>query len=118
MTVRECYESMGADYSDVISRLVREESIKKFAIKFLNDTSYKELCVAMEGQNYGAAFEAAHTLKGVSQNLGFTNLYEASHVMTEKLRAGQNEEAGELMAQVGESYQQTISAIQKLQAES
>lgn len=32
------------------------------------------------------AFVAAHTLKGVSQNLGFDNLYEPAVVVTEALR--------------------------------
>jgi len=34
------------------------------------------------------AFRAAHTLKGVCQNLGFTNLYQPTCDLTEVLRTG------------------------------
>ena len=35
MTVRECYEKMGANYDGVLSRLGNEMLIRKFVIKFL-----------------------------------------------------------------------------------
>ena len=36
----------------------------------------------------GCSQTAAHTLKGVCQNLGFTNLYQPTYELTEVLRAG------------------------------
>ena len=35
MTVKECYEQMGADYEGVLGRLRSEGIIKKFAKNFL-----------------------------------------------------------------------------------
>lgn len=35
MTVRECYEELGSDFDKVLSRLVSEALVKKFALKFL-----------------------------------------------------------------------------------
>ena len=43
MTVRECYEQMGADYEGVLGRLRSEVLIKKFAKKFLDDGSFRSL---------------------------------------------------------------------------
>ena len=43
MTVRECYEKMGADYDGLLSRLGSEALIKKFAVKFLGDASFQDL---------------------------------------------------------------------------
>ena len=40
MTVKECYEQMGADYEDVLGRLRNEALIRKFAKKFLEDGSF------------------------------------------------------------------------------
>lgn len=40
MTVKECYEKMGSDYTAVLGRLGSDVMIQKFALKFLNDTSY------------------------------------------------------------------------------
>ena len=43
MTVKECYEQMGADYEGVLGRLRSEVLIKKFAKKFLDDGSFRSL---------------------------------------------------------------------------
>ena len=45
MTVQECYEQAGLDYNDVKDRIGNEAIIKKFAIKFLSDRSFKDLHV-------------------------------------------------------------------------
>ena len=70
MTVKECYEQMGADYEGVLGRLRSEVLIKKFAKKFLDDGSFRSLKDNLVQKNGEEAFRAAHTLKGVCQNLG------------------------------------------------
>ena len=50
--------------------------------------SFSQLQSTLEEKNVEEAFRAAHTLKGVAQNLGFTPLYEATATLTEVLRAG------------------------------
>ena len=69
MTIQECYKAMGADYEEVQSRLRTEERIKKFVLKVLNDKSYDLLCTSIEQQNMEEDFRAAHTIKGIRQNL-------------------------------------------------
>lgn len=88
MTIQECYQKMGADYEDVLKRLYSESMIRKFARMFLDDDSYPKLEDALKKENVEEAFRAAHTLKGVCQNLGFTNLYQPAYELTEVLRAG------------------------------
>lgn len=97
MTIKECYEQMGADYEDVLGRLRNEALIRKFAKK--------------DGE---MAFRAAHTLKGVCQNLGFDNLYEPSFDITEKLRGRDTEGCEDLFAKVEEQYNKTAEAIRML----
>lgn len=41
MSLKECYDKMGADYEDVLSRLRSEVLVRKFALKFLDDDSYE-----------------------------------------------------------------------------
>lgn len=65
MTVKECYEQMGADYEGVLGRLRSEVLIKKFAKKFLDDGSFRSLKDNLVQKNGEEAFRAAHTLKGV-----------------------------------------------------
>ena len=56
MSLKECYEKMGADYEDVLSRLRSEGLVCKFAVKFLDDDSYAALKDAMAAGNAPEAF--------------------------------------------------------------
>ena len=86
MTVRESYEKIGSNFDEVLRRLGSEALVKRFALKFLNDTSFQDLKDALVKKDGETAFRAAHTLKGVCLNLGFDRLYEVSAELTEKLR--------------------------------
>ena len=86
MTIKECYEKVGSDYDGVLKRLGSEALVKRFAVKFLNDPSFQELTDGLAAQDGEKAFRAAHTLKGVCLNLGFTELYKVSAELTEVLR--------------------------------
>ena len=88
MTVKECYEQMGADYEGVLGRLRSEVLIKKFAKKFLDDGSFRSLK---------------------------DNLYKASFDITEKLRGRDTEGCEELLARVEEQYNNTVDAIHMME---
>lgn len=115
MTVKECYEQMGADYEGVLGRLRSEALIKKFAKKFLDNGSFQSLKDNLAAGNGEEAFRAAHTLKGVCQNLGFDNLYTVSFEITEKLRERATEGSEELFAKVEEQYKKTTDAIRMME---
>ena len=115
MTLQECYAAMGGDFEEVKSRLRSERLVEKFALKFLADPSYDTLTATMASQDYEEAFRAAHTLKGVSQNLSFTKLYRSSHEITEALRDKSYDKAAQLFAKVEADYLQTVAAIQAFQ---
>ena len=70
----------------------------------------------LEEKNVEEAFRAAHTLKGVAQNLGFTPLYEATATLTEVLRAGNLPEDDNMMNAVAKEYERTVAAIEQLNA--
>ena len=109
MTIQECYKKMGADYEDVLKRLYSE------GMMFLDDDSYPKLERSLKEENVEEAFRAAHTLKGVCQNLGFTNLYQPIYELTEVLRAGTLEGSKEWFDRVTEQYNITIDAIRAVQ---
>jgi len=115
MTIQECYAAFGGDYQDVMARLMTEDRVQRFVLRFLSDKSYDDLCAAMDAGDIETAFRAAHTLKGVCQNLSFTQLYESSHAMTELLRGGDLSGAQQLQQRVAADYGQTRDAIQALQ---
>lgn len=117
MTVKECYEAMGADYEDVMSRLRKDERIQKFLLKVLTDKSYDLLCTSMEGRDMGEAFRAAHTLKGVAQNLSLTSLYQSASQLSEALRDRQEYGADlePALAQMKADYEKTTDCIRQLE---
>ena len=116
MTVKECYDFMGGDYEDVMGRLRKDERVQKFLLKFLDDKSYGLLCSSLEEKNMDEAFRAAHTIKGVCQNLSITNLYHSSSKLSERLRNGQayGEDIEPLLEQVKADYEKVIDSIGKL----
>lgn len=116
MTIQECYTALGGNYEEVLGRLYSEALVKKFVVKFLADQSYQLLESSLKGGNYEEAFRAAHTLKGVTQNLGFIRLYESSHEITEALRTKDYDLAAQLFPRVEADYLQTAAAIQAFQA--
>ncbi|MCI8782377.1 MAG: Hpt domain-containing protein [Dorea sp.] len=116
MTVRECYEAMGADYEDVLGRLRKDERIQKFVLKLLNDKSYELLMNSMEAGDMTEAFRAAHTLKGVCQNLSITALYHSSAELADRLRDGQEygEDVAPLLERVKKDYTLAMDCIRQL----
>lgn len=114
MTLQECYIALGGDFEDVKRRLPTDRMVQKFVLKFLNDSSYQLLCDSLESKNYPEAFRAAHTIKGVCQNLSLTALANSSSALCESLRGGTSPDPG-LAEQVSADYQKTISAIRAFQ---
>lgn len=115
MTLRECYAAMGGDYEGVTGRLRGERLVQKFVLKFLDDNSYDTFRGAMARKDYEEAFRAAHTIKGVSQNLGFTHLQESSSQMSDALRGGWTPKADDLVDRLEKDYTETMTAIRAYQ---
>lgn len=116
MTVQECYAEMGADYNGVLSRLMKDERIQKFLLMFLNDPSYTLLCSSMKNENAEDAFRAAHTIKGVGQNLSLTPLYESASRLSDFLR-GKSDISDDARAEfqtLTKEYEKTAEAIRQL----
>lgn len=110
-TLEQAYHELGADYEGVTTRLMGDALVARFVGKFFEDESFAKLGEALAAQDVKAAFMAAHTLKGVCQNLGLDNLYAPSSELTEVLRAGSLEGADELYAKVADEYRRTEEVL-------
>ena len=108
MTVKECYSQMNGDYNNVLSRFYDEAMIKR---RFIDDTSFRALEQAMAEGDVQAAFNAAHTLRGVCQSLSFTQLCDTLDPITEALRDGNIAAAAADMDKAKREYDVTLSAI-------
>lgn len=60
------------------------------------------------------AFRAAHTLKGITQNLGFSQLSPLVIEITEILRQGTMDGTDTLFPQLKEKYDRTVACIKEI----
>lgn len=111
MTLREMYEALGGDFDKALSGLMKESFVERFSLMYLRDDSMNTLEQSVAAGDIATSFRAAHTLKGVSANLAFTQLQQAAIELTEQLRP-QNAPADEkLLAAVRETHQKAIGAL-------
>lgn len=100
------------DYNGALARFVGNEALyEKFLLKFLSDPNFPGLKACVDAKNYTDAFQYAHTLKGVSGNLGLNKIYYLVHPIVEKLRKGDSEGIEELMIPLEETYQSICDLI-------
>ena len=84
---REIFENYGGDYGATMSRFVnREDMYLRFLDMLFQDENMQKLGDALRAEDLKAAFEAAHTLKGVVGNMGLTPLFSAVCTIVEPLR--------------------------------
>ena len=118
MTLDECYEAMGGDYSEVLERLRSEELIKRVMIMYLTDDSFDKLCSSLGEKRYDGAYADAIAVKGVSGNMGFSGLYKAVSDIVEALKIRNfafarctDEDLENLLSTAKDNYNKTIAAI-------
>jgi len=108
---RKQLEENGADVDTTLKRFMGNEAMyMKFLMRFPDDRNYDCIIENVKNCDYDAVFNGAHTLKGVSANLGLNPVYNASSQITGLLRGRMehpvdvvklNEYTGQLKAAYG-----------------
>lgn len=114
MTLTEFYTAVGGSCEDTLSRIPSEAMLKKFIGRFPSDPSYSQLKDALAAGDLEGAFRAAHTLKGVAQNLGLGALGASSSDLTEILRPMTALPAAEAVAAVDAAYRTVLESAAQL----
>lgn len=110
--LEEFYTSVGSDATEVIRRLGgNPDLILRFLAMFRADSSFKELCTALDAGETEASFRAAHKLKGVSGTLGFQHLFDKASSMTEQLRGGDLASAQAAKPELEQEYALVLAAL-------
>lgn len=84
----------GIDIEDAVNRCMGNKALyEKLLKKF--DSAVNDAAVAKSFSNddFQAAFEGAHTLKGITGNFSMTPLYEGYSEVVRLLRANENDQA-------------------------
>lgn len=88
MTIQELYAAMGGDYDRAIQIMRRDRLVDRTVRRFASSTLCADLMAAGETLESEAMFEAAHALKGVAANLGLTELFALTEVISDEFRPG------------------------------
>ena len=114
--LKKSLEDYGADYKTTLARFMNNEQIYlRILQKFPQDDTLQKLGQALQDGDYANAFNAAHTLKGVTGNLGLTPLYEAVCAIVEPLRAGKvHEDLAARYQLIQEEYQKFLDLLAQL----
>ena len=88
MNIHRFYETIGGDYTGTLARLMKEERMEKYLLRFADNTDYPDFFAAWEAQNYADAFRFVHNLKGMCLNLGISPLADIASDVCEELRGG------------------------------
>ena len=92
MDAKKFLAACGGDYEGTMRRLMGNEMLFcRLLPKVFQDENFQKLEDARTRGDLDAAFDAAHTLKGVSGNLGLTSLYEKVCEIVEPLRSKDSE---------------------------
>ena len=107
--------SLNVNIDETLERFVGNENLYlKCLGKFINDTNYQSLKASIESNDVTASFEAAHALKGVSANLGLSDLYREVAEITEVFRAQSMDYDKANLERIDLEYQKVISTLKEL----
>lgn len=82
-------EAEGFDLKGALGRCMGNSALyAKLLSVFIEDKAFELLKVAMDAGSIQDCFFQAHSLKGMSINMGFTGLYAATCTIVEPLRSG------------------------------
>lgn len=86
MTTKELYESIHCDYQAALTTMMMDAFINKMLGKFIQSNPGADLFAAYEKADFPGVFAAAHSLKGVTGNLGLTALFNKLIPLVEATR--------------------------------
>lgn len=117
-TFQTILEAYGVDYEGTMRRVMHNQQLYlKLLDMLLADDNLGKLGEALRQDDRRAAFEAAHTLKGMTGNMGLTPLYQAVCALTEPLRAGEaRDDYPELYQAVAREFEKIAPLRQALGA--
>ncbi|MCR5294059.1 MAG: Hpt domain-containing protein [Lachnospiraceae bacterium] len=122
MTLEELYSSISGDYDYAKKVLRMDKMIDRFILKFAKDPSMQKLSAAYESGDATGIFEGAHSVKGVTANIGLTTLSSLTARISDEFRPGSSrklsdEELDKIVKEAQALYDTTVKMIARYEAE-
>ena len=102
------------DVTGALERFLGDEELYISCLDiFANDENFKNLKSAIDQHTYDVAFDCAHTLKGVSGNLGLSPLYQSIVEIVEPLRHKDYSNLNSQYENINQLYQKFLSILKE-----
>ena len=112
MLTIDALKQFGANTDEGLTRCMGNEGFYfKLIGKVVEDKNFAALESAIAEKDLDAAFEAAHSLKGVLGNLSLTPIYEPVYEITELLRARSDIDYAPFLKTINEKRNELIGLI-------
>ena len=116
--MKQLLTEYGVDWALTMERFVYDEALYLECLGMLaEDENLALLQTALASGDLTAAFEAAHTLKGVSANMGLTPLTEAVSRLVEPLRRKESKDYTEDLSLLLSAFEDVLNLYTNLQKE-
>lgn len=105
-------KAAGVDTEGALNRFCGNTALyERFLLKFPEDGNFGLIAPALAAGDLDAVLRAAHTLKGVSGNLGLTRLYGACSETVALIRAGDGQAAAASYGALSAAYMEVCAAL-------
>lgn len=114
MTMLDRLSQAGVKVDKSLARFNGLEALYvKFLKKFPDDPNFNALCQAVSAGKFDDAFVSAHTLKGLSANLGMDSIGGVCATLCQKYRSSDLEGWEPLIETLKSSYDSIVSVIKQ-----
>lgn len=111
---REILIEAGIDVDGGIERCMGNEALYKSLMKRIwQDANYHNVLAGVKEQDEEKTLQAAHTLKGISGNLGFTRLFRVTEEIVNLIRGGSFGEVEDKMPEFTQKYEEILHALEE-----
>lgn len=110
----EKLSELGTDVREGLSRFMENEPLYVRCLKKF--PAQAELCTLhddLANQNYEAAVQSAHTMKGLTGNLSITPLYTRYSEIVARLRAGETQGVGSIESEIARIQEEVCAVIRE-----
>lgn len=117
MEFRDALISLDVNLPETLHRFSGNEGLlRRFVMRFPQDATYRELKDAIEQGDSQKIERTAHTLKGLSANLGFGKLQAACNDLVIAVRQGQGSSVPALYETVRAEYDKILQYLGQVDA--
>ena len=115
MTYKEALKQLGVNIPVLLERFSNNEALLcKFILRFTKDPTMSLLQTAVKEKDYSDVLMQAHTLKGVTANLGFEQLSKECNHLVIALRASDTASCDRLNADICTEYDRIVDVLQQI----